>query len=200
MNPSALSYESAAYVRRWIQANQFLSENYLRVSINKRFIGDEICYDLTMENRTKNPLPSLKVDYVIYINRKGYNGTPDEMRCIGGTITIDNFAARKKVVKTTKEVSLEKQMRAAYTTGLNGTLTTDNMKIREDKPLGIWFKIYGPPLDGVRSVRDASFPNALKEHVVWAKHVFISQDTDLSPDVDSMSGLDSQLDNLNSMM
>ena len=168
------SDESAVYVRRWIETDRILSDKSLCVTVRKRLDDDRLHYELTLENRSGNALPSLKADYVIYVRQDGRNGTKDQMRYVGGKLEIDAIPIREKVKLETKSTAMKKSSSRI----LDGGQSSDTMTLSEDKPLGIWIKIYGPLIDGVPCERDICFPTDLNEKVSWAEHLFISHSVD----------------------
>ncbi|MBN2162837.1 MAG: hypothetical protein JXR25_01890 [Pontiellaceae bacterium] len=174
VSPSIFSEESAKYVWRWIETDRVLSDRSLQVTIRKRLDDDRLHYELTLDNRTGNSLPALKADYVIYVRQDGQNGTKDQIRCVGGKLEIEAIPPRKKVTFDTKSTSMKLRSAPVF----DGGRSSDTVKLSEDKPLGVWIKIYGPFIDGVPCERDICFPAELSEKVSWAEHLFISHNVD----------------------
>jgi len=142
------------------------SDEYLKI------IFEKMCYEVTVNNKSSDPVYGLKIDYRCFIeieDKKGnkWNGE----RVVSGTVEL-NIDARKSVTFTTPVIDLEERCLKSvvgYEDTGNGysIQQTKSHPWSEDRLRGIWFKIYGPAVDGTPFVRDACFPDDLQEEVVW---------------------------------
>ena len=187
VEPSLFSGDDQQYVKEWIAAYRVLSEDCLRVSFDKRTMGsfkqgmkdddssvpmkgDIICYDITLRNRSKQPIRGLKVEYRYFINVIGSGQAADFLK---KTRTekrdINLIDPSERATFTTDEVRIEMHYdKITVWSDPNGGISGfEFRKTSEDDLLGIWVRISGPSVDGEPVIREVCYPENLKDKVSW---------------------------------
>jgi hypothetical protein len=164
--------QDQAYIQNWLAADQFLSSS-LRLSIKKKSSGkDGVYYELTVNNQTEVALRNLEVNYLLYVEKQGFNGKSDSDRYESGTFNLRQLAAKSKevvITKITNETRTHTTKTERYTNYSNGGSSTYTQQVQvkatETKVKGVWFHIQGPALDGQSAVRELCLPSNFESKV-----------------------------------
>jgi hypothetical protein len=194
VQPALFSPDDQTHIREWIDAYRVLSEDNLRVAVEKikvrtfkKGMTDEertreavesevICYEITLQNRSRQPIADVKIEYRLYVETDA-DDLPENV--VKGTkpeiLVIDRIEPGKRISVRTGNLVLEKKFKKEavyeelYMGGPREFKGYDIDKISEDDLLGIWLRINGPPLDGEPTIRDVSEPEDLAEDVDWER-------------------------------
>jgi hypothetical protein len=190
VGPGIFSESDQQYIKEWIVADRTLSDKNLKITFDKKKIdsfktgmgdgfstkkeaaskGDIVCYEVTLVNRSKEPVENLKIAYRYYVEVGGSGRNADTMRRIDPVkMTLERIDASGRTTFMTDEIAIaihydKIKILERVTRVFKGY---EYKKLTEDRLLGIWIKIYGPPVDGAPSVRDVSYPEDLMEKVSW---------------------------------
>lgn len=176
------SEQDRKYIKQWVAASMFLSSSNLRIALKKESHGsngsksslkegDKVAFEVELQNRSKQSLEALRIEYRYYIKNEGSGKSSDTERSVDGRLQVGTLkpGGRKKV--STLIVSLEttyKKVQDSYTDiyGIQ-RFDTSIAKDREDDLLGIWVRIYGPKVEGRALYRDVTYPSGLADKVAW---------------------------------
>lgn len=191
VRPNLFSADDQAYVKAWIDAYRVLSDDSLRVSIDKTRLehvkkgmtdeerttegveSDIICYEITLRNRSAKPIENLKIDYRYFVETHMDGESDGDLKGIKpGNLSIDRIEPGEEVTVTTTSISIDEKFSktAVYDTRFSGTsrlIGYEMDKKSEDELMGVWLKVYGPELEGEPTVRDVCFPENLPEDFDW---------------------------------
>jgi len=176
---SIFSEEELEYIKEWQSAFDFLSNNTLTIKIEKKEVsGESIQYEAYLCNRGEREYANLEVEYCIYIEAVRKAGSNhDDIRCVRGSLIVENLKPKKSVNKMTIAVPLKKKYikeTKQYTeTDRFGTeqlvSETRQQQVSEDRPVGIWFRIRGPSVEKKKVVRDVCYPSNLRKEFSLAE-------------------------------
>lgn len=158
------SKEDQVYLEKWEQASGFLSDAFFPIRI-KDFDEEsnkykESCwYEVELENRMNRTLENVRIEYFILIQRKDLKVKSVEDRVSSGTIEFEPIYPRTKVFGETKKAALFVQCERDLGRG--------DVPISKDDLIGVWFRIYGPSVDGEVLVRDVCEPKDLQKKYKW---------------------------------
>ncbi len=187
LSPKLFSGDDQRYVKDWVAAYRVLSDDCLRISFDKVKVdsfkegmtdeervataskGEIICYEITLSNRSKNPFEGLKVEYRYFIRVEEDKTDKTFLKNIPvGSSTIKRIEPGEKVTFRTRETRVEtRYSKTEQTTWSSGFVGYALDQISDDKLLGIWLRIYGPPVEGEPAVRDVTDPESLQQEVGW---------------------------------
>lgn len=187
VSPKLFSGDDQQYVKDWVTAYRILSDDTLRISFDKIKVdsfkegmndeervstaskGEIIRYEITLSNRSKNPIQGLKVEYRYFIRVEKDSTDKVSLKNVPkGTLSVNRIEPGEKVVIKTKEVRVEtRYSKTVQSRPGNSFIGYAIDQISDDKLLGIWLRIYGPPVEGEPPVRDVCFPEDLQKEVKW---------------------------------
>lgn len=182
--PNAFSEADQVYIRQWISANQILSEKNLRISFRKKsepvdekvtpqkpgFDGEAVQYELILDNRTKESIEKLQIEYRYFITVDYRDSNRDEyVRPVSGKITVEHIDPSSSVIVLTEPATFGERIRnvAVYDSTTRRLTGYDEKTVSDEDLEGIWLKIHGPEIDGVAMLRDACYPEGLMKKMEW---------------------------------
>ena len=184
VRPTIFSAEDQEYIKEWAKAFRVLDDSSLRIAFKKLRLdkygskkdlkeGDNVCFEVTFENRADSPIEGMRIEYRYFIKVVGSGKTEDSMRHVDGSARVKRIEGRKSQKITTRRVGIEetyvKKKEFGYSNGSWGTPVYETVlkKVSEDQLEGIWIRIYGPSVAGTPTYRDVSFPKELKDKQRW---------------------------------
>ena len=186
------SKDDQTYIMNWVKANRVLSEKNLRISFKKKkgesykdeksnrasvsgtavADGEKIYYEITLSNRSKEPIVGLKVESRFFVSTE--KDDKEEMKAeTPNSITISLIKPGKSVTIKTAEVTIEDifNRTAVYGIGIRGSgneITGYNKKkVSSDDLVGLWVRVYGPDVDGEPVIRNMCEPRDLADDLNW---------------------------------
>lgn len=189
VSPTLFSEDDQRYVKGWVSAYRILSDECLQVSFEKKSgenfkkgmtdtenvktasKGDMMRYEITLRNRSKLPIEGLKIEYRYFVKIKGSGQTRDSMKKIPTMKkTVSRIDPGGRTSFSTDEIAVEiRYDKIRVTDRFTGTFEGyEFRKVSEDELMGVWLKIYGPPLEGEAPVRDVCYPEDLNKEVDWS--------------------------------
>lgn len=206
-SPDLFSEEDQVYIQEWISAQQVLSEKHLRLSFRKMresvedekgprpdqelnqelgeiFNGEAVHFEITLDNRSIQPIEDLKIEYRYFIQvdnkglfyrQPGVNGRiisepPGKLiRRISGHANIDRIQPTSSLTIQTSVVVFGEYRRRIRVTqpGTGKFLGYDELTVVREDLSGIWVRLYGPDVDGQKVFRDVCYPTDLQKKVTW---------------------------------
>ncbi len=196
--PAAFCQKDQDYIKEWIVADLFLSESKLKISIKKKSNSaaaserhtqtdlndlnarargvleilselEYVDYELTMDNRTGAALERVRVEYRCLVERSGSKGHSDDAAWVSGKLEVGGSAGKGKNSYKTPSICLETtyEVQEEHTATWNDRSTV-RAKLWTDDVCGVWFKVYGPSLDGVQVVREICLPSDFPRRHSWS--------------------------------
>jgi hypothetical protein len=171
LTPSVFGAADQAYIKAWLDAEDFRSKNGFKISVEKEKEGDLVSYALTLTNRGKS-LEELDIEYQYYIFEKGSNGQPDNDRHVGGSLTVESIPEGETiVVKTDPEKLVTHFENVKVYEGPGLSFHFEEQKRREDDIRGMRLRILGPHVGESRVYRELTYPTDLNEKYEWKDHI-----------------------------
>lgn len=182
VSPSIFSIADQNYINKWVMASRILDETRLHISLKKKSKGrygskskgtrgENICFEVTFENRTATTIPELSVEYKYFIKLNGYHNHEDSERIVSGSSKITQLKSRKPQVMYTKTAGLNEtyQVQTETIIGPFGGSSTDTSynKTSQEELEGIWIRVYGPSVGGSPNYRDITYPSGLEKKKSW---------------------------------
>ncbi len=187
VRPSVFSEPDQDYIKEWFAAEQVLSEKNLRITLKKQndavhekesdrdcaFDGEALRFEVTLENRTEDPIENLKIKYRIFIavEDKTVDGE-DYTRPVSGELVVEHIAAASSVAVLTESATYGKRtgtIEVVYSNKKTRITDTEEKVISDEELIGIWLKVIGPEIGGEAVVRDVCFPESLMKKVEWGE-------------------------------
>lgn len=184
VDPEIFSVSDRKYIKEWVSASMFLVSSSLKISLKKVHKGnsgskksfketEKICYEVKLQNRSKQPLNISKMEFCYYVRNTKTRGAKDSEWSDVGRMNVGVLKPAETKVLITSSLSLSTIYREQAESGrdIYGNLYTSRsiVKVSEDKLRGIWIRVYGPEVGGQLLYRDVSFPKDLIEKVAWNK-------------------------------
>ncbi len=178
--PSIFTEADQAYIKEWVSLGGFRNPGMFKVDCEKRLLKKwkeensavtlkhrRYAYGITFENRGKNPLESLKVDYRIFYEQEANNRTTKKVDLLEktqfGKLSIDVLPSKGKKEFLSKSVELE---RFEFNTGdyyvPGGDPESTSGRIR-----GIWVRVQVGGKAGYVATRDFFEPPSLEGKYAW---------------------------------
>ncbi len=184
VSPNLFSEADQDYINKWIAAGRVLSDDNLRVSFKKKsepadekatsqttgFDGEAVHYEVTMENRSGEPIENLEIEYRYFITvAYKAKGREDVVRSVCGKKTLARIDAMSSMTFATDAATYGERIKQVAVYVSQRFTGYDEATISDEDLEGIWLKISGPELDGEPVVRDVFYPAGLEKKVVWGE-------------------------------
>jgi hypothetical protein len=175
VSPNLFCSADKEYMREWVAATEMMSEQNLRISFKQksesvkekksatggtRFEGKTVQYEVTIDNRSSQPVESLtlKYRYLIEVDVKGRDET---LRQAFGQVTCEQISGHSSKTVLTAPVRFGERIKVVQEY-VNGSYTAEDKTVSDEDLQGILIRIEGPMLDGQPVVRDVSYPRDLQ--------------------------------------
>ena len=184
VSPTIFSEADQAYIKKWIAADLLLSKNTLRISFKKRsksvdtkaksgadgFNGDAVHFEVTVNNRSKQPIENLQIDYRYFITVDDKE-RGERQRMVPGSTVIERIEPASSITFTTVPATFGERIRSVAVRDANLYPGNEELTVSDEELEGIWLKVYGPVVDEERAVRDVYYPASLEGRVAWGEDI-----------------------------
>ncbi|MBN2162838.1 MAG: tetratricopeptide repeat protein [Pontiellaceae bacterium] len=183
--PAIFSEADQAYIKKWIEADLMLSKNTLRISFKKKsesvdakpdsesdeFDGAAVHFEVTVNNRSKQPIENLEIEYRYFITVDDKE-RGELQRIVPGSTVIERIDPSASITFSTKPVTFGERIRSVAVYDVSRRLSGYDEKTISDEELeGVWLKICGPDLEGEPVVRDVFYPADMEGEVAWGEPI-----------------------------
>lgn len=194
VSPVIFCDKDQIYIQEWIKAQEFISKGKVKYSI-KRIVGKKITekggiikektpvfYELKIINTSSRPIQNIIIEYNYLINREGVVNKYLNQVWVSGEIVLKEMIPIQgtKICKTPlivlnkfskKNTMILPEPRGFIAPGIPAPPTfvkkTYLMNLMSQRLVGIWFKVYGPTLDGIPVAKDISVPPDFSKKHIW---------------------------------
>jgi len=188
------------YIQDWLDSYKVLSDEALAVTIEpqesrlvkvnsrdgaKRTKSTYYC-TITVEKNVDMPVEDFRIEYRLFVTDVQAQSRMDHQRQIGGEFMVGDVTDGKPLTFSTGTIDLVCEYIMQEQSNLFGTNQYEILT-REDRLLGVWFKVHGSSPGSVPVVRDICIPDDLYEKVVWGSASVI---------MDTSAALDTQASTL----
>lgn len=184
--PGIFSELDQVFIKEWIAAASLVSEAILHVEICERkseksglkntatpgyLMETETRYfEIKLQNRSKSELKNIEIEYRYYVKRTGSRTDGSLNIPHSGWLKVKDLGPMRGTVVTTKTQRVETEFKETYVRRLGnssgGSYQIAKKKFEEEFQ-GVWIRIYGSKIEGVRPFRDITFPHDLRQKVKW---------------------------------
>lgn len=176
--PGVFSEMDRAYILEWIEADKILSPHSLRLSMEKKTNrygehGEWVFYEIDIKNRTGGNIEGVMIEYRYFMKlSSNIYSAFDSTRVVSGKLNVgrmDDGSGKKlktKPVRDFREFSVAAREKH-YDVDGNETIFDHSRPLGECRVKGIWFRIYGPSVEGVPTYRDLCDPIYLLSSEDW---------------------------------
>lgn len=192
VSPSIFCKKDQIYIQKWIEAEQFLSKESIKIFVKEirvrkvthktvtretdfaiNQIEIPVVYELKIQNSLKVPIHNIIIEYNWFVEKKIYNKEHPYQICIKGRIVVDEPFFNQTITYKTSQIVLSIFIKRQLYSVAKIKRMTSKQRIKmyttliKQRTSGIWFKIYGPTLDNVPLVKNISIPPDLIKTHTW---------------------------------
>ncbi|MDF7823732.1 hypothetical protein P4B35_06875 [Pontiellaceae bacterium B12227] len=162
VSPGTFIEADQSYLKEWISAHWFLSNNKLYVSAKREARGGYVSYNVSIYNKTSVDYAKVSMNYEVERIWDNYETGGEENKNVPGKIFIGLIKAGSHRDFQTQPVRASETYKMIHSTepvrvtsGVGYTYTNEvPRKTGKEKVNGIRLKLLGPKLDNVRIIRD----------------------------------------------
>jgi tetratricopeptide (TPR) repeat protein len=183
VSPGLFTEADQEYIQAWTTANLVLSEKNLIVTFSKKsepvdkeataehagFSGEAVYYEVTLENRSRQPVENLVIDYQYFITMD-IKDRDEIIRRVSGSANIERIEPSASVMFTTEAATFGERIRLQSVYGSDGRFSGyDEYTFVDENLEGLWLKIHGPEFGGGPVERDVCHPSGLQKYMTWGE-------------------------------
>ncbi|MDF7824035.1 hypothetical protein P4B35_08420 [Pontiellaceae bacterium B12227] len=172
-----------AYIKEWLEAQDFLSKSKVRITIEKRKGKVESkrlevkrpkapqYYDITIANKSAQSFSNLSLEYCIYKVTDFSRSSEEKVEVVAKRHNGIGLSAGKKFFIETEKVALfrlyDAQTDVSTDAYGSSTYSTSYNKKSEDDVKGVWLKLTYKSPQGNSFVRELCLPDNVRETFRW---------------------------------
>lgn len=176
-----LAEKDQEYVRAWGEAQNFLNESRLRISIDRKRQKNEaksgqrgsieldvtnVGYEIALNNRSDQPISNVQLEYCIFYEQEDFKQSAGKVVCdqgiYCGKLDVEEIPARSDQVVDTAAVMV---FREELSSGWSYASGSDNVK--HGQVHGVWLRASIALPSGERVYRECSLPDSIPNSKNW---------------------------------